>query len=137
MLTDMEKKSLLFNTFLNTLRMELTLNQNYPDQAFEKKIRHFVERRKERADQESTTKRKDPSKEEESQGETRERKEITEIIIVEPICGTTALLILRKKEEEETSKEVSKGIMEDLMLIALTLLEPMPKVTPMIETLHH
>ena len=42
LLTDMERKSLLFNTFPKTWRAEFTLNCNDPNLASEKEIKDFI-----------------------------------------------------------------------------------------------
>ena len=61
-LTDMEKKSLLFNTFPKTWRAKFTLNQNDPELASEKEIKDFVEKKKELADKEDNNKERAKSK---------------------------------------------------------------------------
>ena len=62
MLTDMEKKSLLFNTFPKTWRSEFTLNRNDPELASEKEIKDFMEKKKELADKEESHKEKSKAK---------------------------------------------------------------------------
>ena len=62
MLTDMEKKSLLFNTFPKTWRSEFTLNQNNPELASEKEIKDFMEKKKELADKEDSVKERAKTK---------------------------------------------------------------------------
>ena len=50
-LTDMEKKALLFNSFPETWRLELRLNQNHLELASKKEIKEdFMEKKKEMAD---------------------------------------------------------------------------------------
>ena len=49
-LTDMEKKLLLFNSFPKTWRLEFTLNRNNSELASEKEIKDFMEKKKEMAD---------------------------------------------------------------------------------------
>ena len=61
-LTDMEKKSLLFNTFPKTWRSEFTLNRNDPELASEKEIKDFMEKKKELADKEDNIKERAKTK---------------------------------------------------------------------------
>ena len=61
-LTDMERKSLLFNTFPSTWCDEFTLNRNDPEQASEKEIKDFMEKRKEKADKEASSKERTQAK---------------------------------------------------------------------------
>ena len=61
-LTDMERKSLLFNTFPKTWRAEFTLNRNDPELASEKEIKDFMEKKKELADKEDNHKEKTKTK---------------------------------------------------------------------------
>ena len=61
-LTDMEKKSLLFNSFPKTWRLEFTLNRNDPEQASEKEIKDFMEKKKEMADREDNHKERTKAK---------------------------------------------------------------------------
>ena len=57
--TDMERKSLLFNTFPSTWCEEFTLNRNDPEQVSKKEIKDFMEKRKEKADKEAAANEKD------------------------------------------------------------------------------
>ena len=61
-LTDMERKSLLFNTFPITWCDEFTLNRNDPEQASEKEIKDFMEKRKDKADKEDKAKERAQTK---------------------------------------------------------------------------
>ena len=61
-LTDMEKKSLLFNTFLKTWKAEFTLNRNGLELASEKEIKDFMEKKKELADKEDSNKERTKAK---------------------------------------------------------------------------
>ena len=61
-LTDMERKSLLFNSFPKTWRSEFTLNRNDPELASEKEIKDFMEKKKELADKEDNLKERAKSK---------------------------------------------------------------------------
>ena len=61
-LTDMERKSLLFNTFPKSWRSEFTLNRNDPELASEKEIKDFMEKKKELADKEDNSKEKAKTK---------------------------------------------------------------------------
>ena len=61
-LTDMEKKSLLFNTFPKTWKSEFTLNRNDPELASEKEIKDFMEKKKELADKEDSNKERTKAK---------------------------------------------------------------------------
>ena len=61
-LTDMERKSLLFNSFPKSWRSEFTLNRNDPELASEKEIKDFMEKKKELADKENNHKEKTKTK---------------------------------------------------------------------------
>ena len=61
-LTDMERKSLLFNTFPKSWRSEFTLNRNDPELASEKEIKDFMEKKKELADKEDGAKERAKTK---------------------------------------------------------------------------
>ena len=61
-LTDMEKKSLLFNSFPKSWRLEFTLNRNDPELASEKEIKDFMEKKKEMADREDSNKERAKAK---------------------------------------------------------------------------
>ena len=61
-LTDTERKSLLFNTFPVTWCNEFTLNRNDPEQASEKEIKDFMEKRKDKADREDRIKERAQTK---------------------------------------------------------------------------
>ena len=61
-LTDLEKKSLLFNTFPKTWKAEFTLNRNDPELASEKEIKDFMQKKKELADKEENNRERTKSK---------------------------------------------------------------------------
>ena len=61
-LTDMEKKSLLFNSFPKTWRLEFTLNGNDSELASKKEIKDFMEEKKEIADREESSKERAKAK---------------------------------------------------------------------------
>ena len=77
MLTYMERKSLLFNTFHITWHDEFTLNCNDPEQASEKEIKDFMEKRKDKANKEDRMKEKAQTKSkkmEENKKRTEDKK---------------------------------------------------------------
>ena len=74
-LTDMERKSLLFNTFPMTWCDEFTLNRNDPEQASEKEIKDFMEKRKDKADKEERTKDRAQSKSKKMEENKKKREE--------------------------------------------------------------
>ena len=61
-LSDMERKSLLFNTFPKSWRSKFTLNWNDPELASEKEIKDFMEKKNELADKEDNLKEKAKTK---------------------------------------------------------------------------
>ena len=74
-LTDMEKKSLLFNSFPKTWRLEFTLNWNNPELASEKEIKDFMEKKKEMADKEYNNKEKAKVKAKKIEDSKKKRQE--------------------------------------------------------------
>ena len=61
-LTDLENKSLLFDIFPKTWKAEFTLNWNNQELASEKKIKDFMEKKKELANKEDSNKERTKSK---------------------------------------------------------------------------
>ena len=74
-LTDMEKKSLLFNSFPKTWRLEFTLNRNDPELASEKEIKDFMEKKKEMADREENSKERAKAKVKKMEETKKKRQE--------------------------------------------------------------
>ena len=74
-LTDMEKKSLLFNSFPKTWRTEFTLNRNDPELASEKEIKDFMEKKKEIADRKENHKEKAKAKVKKMEDSKKKRSE--------------------------------------------------------------
>ena len=103
-LTDMERKSLLFNTFPMTWCNEFTLNRNDPEQASEKKIKDFMEKRKDKkADKEDRAKERAQNKAKKI-GDIKKKEKIKRAMnlaedTMAHISGKTVQPIRRTEEE--------------------------------------